>query len=151
MRRAFRLRLPASLALAWCIVGGPGTAAYPVRAQETEPDQELIERGRMVYTIYCGNCHGPSGRGDGPTGRILEVKPSDLTKLSDGNDGEFPFGKVYRTIDGRETVRGHGDSRMPIWGLTFQELDADTNQEDQVRGKILQLIEYLKSIQGDAP
>jgi hypothetical protein len=36
---------------------------------------------------------------------------------------------------------------MPIWGLSFQELDSDVNQEDQVREKILHVIDYLESIQ----
>ena len=39
---------------------------------------------------------------------------------------------------------------MPVWGLSFQELDQDLDQEDEVRGKILQLIEFLKAIQQPA-
>ena len=54
---------------------------------------------------------------------------------------------VHAAIDGRERVRGHGASRMPIWGLGFQELDRDTNQEDEVRDKIVALIAYLETIQ----
>jgi hypothetical protein len=36
---------------------------------------------------------------------------------------------------------------MPIFGLTLQQSDADTNQEAEVREKIERLIDYLKSLQ----
>ena len=36
---------------------------------------------------------------------------------------------------------------MPLWGTTFQERGLDTNQDEAVRVKILQLIRYLQSIQ----
>jgi hypothetical protein len=119
-------------------------AQYPARSDE------LVARGRFLYRVYCTNCHGQGGRGDGVSAGMLKITPADLTRLSRDNpnqQGEFPFERVYRTIDGREEVRGHGSRRMPIWGLNLQELDRDVDQEDEVRGKILQLIEYLKSIQ----
>jgi mono/diheme cytochrome c family protein len=121
--------------------------ASPAPAQQ----EELAERGRFLYGVYCQTCHGETGRGDGPTAEVLKIPPTDLTRLSAAEEeGEFPFDRVYRVIDGREEVRGHGGSRMPVWGLSFQELDRDLDQEDEVRGKILQLIEYLKSIQQPA-
>jgi hypothetical protein len=126
-----------------------GAAATPIRAQQ----DELVERGRFLYRVYCMNCHGETGEGDGVSAGVLKIKPTDMTRLSLDNPdqpGEFPFDRVYRVIDGREAVGGHGSRRMPIWGLNFQELDRDVDQEDEVRGKILQLIEYLKSIQKPA-
>jgi mono/diheme cytochrome c family protein len=111
---------------------------------------KLVQRGRFLYRVYCINCHGDNGRGDGVSAKLLRVPPTDLTRLSRDNpeqQDEFPFERVYGIIDGRQDVRGHGSRKMPIWGLTFQELDRDVDQEDEVRGKILQLIEYLKSIQ----
>ena len=114
------------------------------RAQQ----EELVERGRFLYRVYCQTCHGETGRGDGTTAGVMKLAPADLTRLAAGEEGgEFPFSRVYRTIDGREEVRGHGEVGMPVWGLSFQELDRDIDQEDEVRGKILQLIEFLESIQ----
>jgi hypothetical protein len=77
-------------------------------------------------------------------------KPADLTQLRTKNQGEFPFWRVYRAIDGRETIRGHGSREMPLWGLVFQAeegSDIFTSQVDAVRGRIWQLVYYLESIQ----
>ena len=128
--------------LAFCVLL-TGTLSPP-RAQQ----EDLVERGRFLYRVYCQTCHGESGRGDGATAKVMKIAPADLTRLTaDEESGEFPFSRTYRTIDGREEVRGHGEAGMPVWDLSFQELDRDIDQEDEVRGKILQLIEFLKSIQ----
>jgi len=103
---------------------------------------ELIARGRVTYRVYCRNCHGDVGKGDGKLVEILRSTPADLTQISKKNDGTFPFDRVYKIIDGRQEVVSHGD--MPLWGQAFQE---STGNEDETRGKILQLIEFLKSIQ----
>ncbi len=123
-----------------------GLILWVVGAHGSE-EQKLIERGRDLFRIYCRTCHGESGTGDGPTAAVLKTKPSDLTRLAERNNGEFPFDRVYSSIDGRQGILAHGARSMPIWGLAFQELDTDVNQEDQVRGRILQLIRYLESIQ----
>jgi hypothetical protein len=79
---------------------------------------------------------------------LLTVPAPDLTQLSKKNNGEFPFWKTYRVIDGRENVQTHGTSDMPIWGDEFR-LDAGSNmmRQSEVRGKILSLVYYLQSIQ----
>lgn len=117
--------------------------AAPAGAQE----RTLIEGGRRAFEIHCSNCHGGQARGDGPMAEMLTVPPADLRRISLRNEGEFPFRRVYRIIDGREEVRGHGMREMPVWGLTFMERGSDVPQTDQVRGRILQLIHYLQSIQ----
>jgi hypothetical protein len=38
-----------------------------------------IVQGAAHYATHCAACHGRTGRGDGPGGRFLRVKPSDLT------------------------------------------------------------------------
>jgi len=138
--RALEFGLAGSLA---CCVLLFTTLSSP-RAQQ----KDLVERGRFLYRVYCKTCHGESARGDGATADVMKIAPADLTRLAaTEEEGEFPFNRVYRTIDGREEIRGHGEAGMPVWGLSFQELDRDVDQEDEVRGKILQLIEFLKSIQ----
>ena len=43
------------------------------------------EAGKAVYLQNCSSCHGDTGKGDGPTGAALPVKPRDFST------GEFKF------------------------------------------------------------
>jgi mono/diheme cytochrome c family protein len=111
------------------------------------PESKLVERGKVLYGVYCVGCHGEGLKGDGPVGRELHPRPSDLTRITARHGGEFPFPEVYTMIAGVDDT--HGKRDMPRWGFAFQELDSDVNQQDQVRGRILQLIYYLQSVQED--
>src|SRR5881628_2806023 len=83
--------------------------AHPARVSvPKEPPQ--VEAGRRSFRTYCASCHGESAKGDGPVARDLKIHPSDLTALAKANGGEFPADQVYRAIDGRAGVRGHGPS-----------------------------------------
>jgi mono/diheme cytochrome c family protein len=114
--------------------------AMAVAAQQVE----LVARGKVTYRIYCQNCHGDSAHGDGRVAQWLTIKPADLTQITKKNQGTFPFDRIYRVIDGREEVAAHGMRDMPIWGQLFMETSGN---EDEVRGKVLQLIHFLQSIQ----
>ena len=111
--------------------------------------EELI--GSDEYRLSCLNCHGVGGKGNGPMAEYLIKKPSDLTVLSKNNKGEYPFLRVYQTIDGRVQVPGHGDRDMPIWGMRYLEEDAQRyggfGGEDVVRARILQLVYYIQLLQ----
>jgi mono/diheme cytochrome c family protein len=111
---------------------------------------EQEKQGKFLYEIYCSNCHGERGGGDGPTAEVLTLKPPDLTRIAERHDDKFPDAEVRRIIDGRNVVRAHGRSQMPLWGLAFQQLETDSVQEDEVRAKIDQLLAYLKSIQQES-
>lgn len=115
-------------------------------AQEQEKEA-VIAGGKTEYQHSCATCHGTEGKGDGPTASLLKVKPADLTQLSKKYNGSFPFWRVYKVIDGRQVVRGHGTSEMPIWGAQFQMGTAGAGAEAFVRGRILQLVYYLQSLQ----
>ena len=112
-------------------------------------EEELI--GSEEYRISCLNCHGVGGKGDGPMMPLLTKKPSNLTMLSKNNGGEYPFLRVYQTIDGRVVVPGHGEREMPIWGARYLEEDqaryGDFGNEDVVRSRILQLVYYIQQLQ----
>jgi mono/diheme cytochrome c family protein len=125
-------------------IGGVGLSL----AQE----EQIIARGQFHYQRYCSACHGEQGKGTGPVAEYLKTTPADLTQLSKRNGGRFPFWRVYRIVDGREAVRGHGTREMPIWG---EEIRVDTRdavprlQEDLVAGRLWQMIIYLQSIQDE--
>ena len=75
--------------------------------------------GEQEYLNSCAVCHGVDGRGDGPMADVLRKRPADLTALAKRNGGEFPYWRVYATIDGRGLVPEHGERDMPVWGNQF--------------------------------
>lgn len=113
--------------------------------------------GEREYQTSCTTCHGPEGKGDGNFSAFLNVDIPDLTQLANNNDGAFPLNRVYGIIDGREELKIHGERYMTIWGIRYnaeaiEELDpfGPSNVETierMVRGRILELIFYLQSIQ----
>jgi mono/diheme cytochrome c family protein len=129
------------------VLGSALTVAGGAAAQSPE---HAVERGALLYRIHCANCHGDAGDGDGPMADVLCEAPTDLTRLARAAGGTFPADAVRGAIDGREAVRGHGRREMPVWGLTFQERGRDTDQEAEVRGRIDDLLAFLRSIQDGA-
>lgn len=54
----------------------PGLGA-PKNPIETGPDS--IERGRILYSVHCAQCHGATAEGNGPVAPFLEnKKPANL-------------------------------------------------------------------------
>ena len=117
--------------------------------------------GSEEYRISCLSCHGVGGKGDGPIAKYLTVKPTDLTQLAKNNGGQYPnlkagaypFLRVYQVIDGRAEVGAHGERAMPVWGnryLADQPSGYSSyggEYEKIVRGRILELVYYIQSIQ----
>jgi mono/diheme cytochrome c family protein len=130
-------------------------------ATSVAAEEETI--GSDEYRVSCLSCHGVGGRGDGPLAQYLTVKPTDLTTLAQNNGGQYPnlkagaypFLRVYQVIDGRADVALHGDRAMPVWGsrylmeqpMVVQEGPYAGAYEKVVRGRILELVYYIQSIQ----
>ena len=133
------------LALVIVLTAWAGIRDKPTAAQE----MEIIVGGEIEYQNSCAVCHGVDGKGQGPMGSVLTVRPADLTVLSKKNSGTFPFWRTYRTIDGREEVRGHGTREMPLWGDRFRSQAGgnDTGSRAQAAGRLLGLVFYLQHIQ----
>ena len=72
-------------------------------------------RGKVLYKEYCAQCHGLTGKGDGPAAAGLEPKPAIHANM--------PFEKL--PMDYLYTVINHGgpaigkSPNMPYWGLTI--------------------------------
>lgn len=123
------------------------SSAVPMpQGDDLSSEPERIARGKTSYRIYCRNCHGKDGKGDGSIADLLKIPPSDLTQLTARN-GNFPDDLIYQVIDGRQEIKGHGRREMPIWGIAFQSTDRDSDQEEEVRQRILDVVTYIKSIQ----
>jgi mono/diheme cytochrome c family protein len=130
--------------IATCVLWG---LRAPVAAQPSA-EQEVMAAGKPVYEQYCATCHGGDAKGGGVASNMLTVKPADLTMISKKNNGTFPFWRMYGVIDGREEIKGHGTREMPIWGAEFRlQAASNINAQSQVRGRILELVYYLQSIQ----
>ncbi len=128
-------------------------AATMANAQQSGPAGENVDVGKYEYDRHCAECHGLSGKGDGPYVQLLRsgtVLPN-LTEISKKNGGVFPFMRVFGTIDGTVPVRAHGRTGMPIWGEVYQiqsrNLNPLYNPQVFARAKILALVEYVYSLQ----
>jgi len=123
-------------------------SAPVVFAAEDKPtyDPSAALMGSSTFRTYCSSCHGRTAQGDGPLADQLRFAPSDLTRISRRNGGKYPFDKVYKVIDGREAVKTHGVTDMPVWGDAFLESREGYNRE-KVREKIAELVHFLASIQ----
>jgi len=130
--------LGALLAFGWTLSSNPSMA-----------QRKLV--GSKEFQVSCAVCHGPDGRGNGSMARYLTVKPSDLTQLARNNDDRFPFLEVFQMIDGRQEIAVHSTRAMPIWGDRYKaEATVKYGPYDTktvVRGRILELVQYLAAIQ----
>lgn len=134
-----RIRFPSRLELLAVLLFAALTT--PVIAADTNGDKEM-------YLKYCGSCHGPQGKGDGPVSRDLKVKVPDLTLLRSRNKGMYPLDRVMSSIDGRRIVRGHGDRNMPVWGEVFtQEREGKKYPELTSLLKAKIIAEYVATLQ----
>jgi mono/diheme cytochrome c family protein len=71
----------ASLVAALAACGGDSgeqsAAAEAAGPRPTVVTAGLLERGAGVYKVNCIACHGPLGKGDGPSAATLDPKPRD--------------------------------------------------------------------------
>lgn len=109
-----------------------------------------VKHGHELYQADCAVCHGVTGQGNGPLAEDLRTVPADLTRIAQRRGGVFPEHEIHEIIDGRRRMRGHGPGNMPVWGDEY--LRSDTNvvggsSEVVVRMRILEIVDYLKSIQ----
>jgi len=108
-----------------------------------EPDE-----GRVLYMENCSQCHGASGKGNGPWAASLSPKPADLTKLSTA--GSFPRARVLSVIDGYDRT-GLPGQEMPEFGLLLEgdtvPLDVGDGVFTPTPRPLAALLVYLESIQ----
>ena len=114
-------------------------------AQEQPVTKQSIP-GAAIYSTDCVSCHGAAARGDGPLAATMTRKPANLTEIAKRNGGVYPADLVFRTIDGRNRVRGHGGPDMPEWAEALAR-SRDASDPEQVKKIIQSLVDYLESIQ----
>lgn len=132
--RGRRAAIVTGLALAGVLLAGRAYA------------QPAAASGAYLFRTYCAACHGASARGDGPLADSMRRRPADLTEIAKRNKGVFPAEEVQRMIDGRQPVKGHGGTDMPVWGDVFAR-SSDGGDPAIVQARIRSLVAYLEGLQ----
>lgn len=97
--------------------------------QPVWPDE--VEQGRLLYEIYCTQCHGKNGTGEGINVRDMSVQPRNHTDSDE---------MITRTDEDLEKVIKQGGKSvdksvlMPAWG--------DNLSDEQVEA----LVKYLREL-----
>jgi len=89
------MMLVATLAVSLVVYAHGDWKAPPKVAARKNPmvgDQVSIGRGKELYRIHCGECHGATGRGDGPKASRTWPRPTDLAQMAGHHpDGDFAW------------------------------------------------------------
>lgn len=93
------------------------------RVNPIKQDINSIVRGDTLYNKNCALCHGAEARGNGPEGKALDPKPSDLKQMS----GTHPDGGFAWKI-------ANGRGAMPAWKSILSE------------NQIWDLVNYIQSL-----
>ncbi len=118
-----------SLPLTLLLLSGSALAASGAGTAEAV----AVQRGVEHYRIFCANCHGAEGDGNGPTAKLLKITPTNLTLLTRMHGGQFDAVRVLKAMDGRHLVGS--EQKMPVFTDNLQINTA------------LDIIEFLKTIQ----
>jgi len=134
------------------ITVGAATIAY---AQQVASEAELDDWAKQTYKTYCTECHGLTGKGDGPYLKLLSsnVVVPDLTEIAKRNGGTFPILRVYQFIDGENRSSAHHPAIMPNWGAIYRNRSRNLNRnpnynhQEYVRARIAALTQYIYRLQ----
>jgi mono/diheme cytochrome c family protein len=136
-----------SKAVIGVLLAGLVFAAAPrVAAQQvkTEPIQAPSGvDGAGTFKAYCAQCHGLTGRGDGPAAKALKTPPADLTLIAKRHNGQFPSSNVRGSIAGDPATPAHGTREMPMWGPVFRSVENPSVTELRLSN----LVKYLEQLQ----
>jgi len=74
-----------------------------------------VDRGKTLYKEYCAQCHGFTGKGDGPAASALEPKPAIHANIP---FEKLPMEYLYNVVNHGGPAVGKSPN-MPYWGLTI--------------------------------
>ena len=115
---------------------------------------EMTDAGKVLFEENCLSCHGPDGKGDGPSAADLNTPPVDLTRIAARRDGVWPMLEVMTILDGynRNTLPRED---MPVFenflDNEMSEFDTGNGVPTLVPTKLIEIVYYLESIQDPAP
>ena len=131
----------------FCALSGLITGLRAAQDKHVEQASPVPTPGAQLYKKNCAVCHGNDGKGNGapPASSPFTGSPPDLTTLAQRHDGKFPAAYVADMLRNGVKMRDHGPAEMPVWGIIFKSMPK--SDETQVKLKITNLTNYLKSIQ----
>ena len=94
------------------------------------PTEDVVARGKLIFTTFCIHCHGAGGAGDGYlfTSGLYPLQPKSLSGEA---AGKLKDGEIFHTITlGIRSMGAHGSQIKP---------------EDRWK-----LIQYIRKLQEDA-
>lgn len=107
----------------------PPTAAAPPRLDAKKlvppkPTPELLEKGKLAFSMSCVACHGEKGTGDGPAGLVLNPRPRDFTKdpFRQGQKPADVFVSITEGVKDTPMVGWSHLSEDERWALTYHVL-----------------------------
>jgi mono/diheme cytochrome c family protein len=74
-----------------------------------------VDRGKVLYRQYCAQCHGLTGKGDGPAASGLDPKPAIHANIP---FEKLPIDYLYNVINHGGAAMGKSPN-MPYWNLTI--------------------------------
>ncbi|HEY5626745.1 MAG TPA: c-type cytochrome [Nitrospira sp.] len=74
-----------------------------------------VDRGTVLYKQYCAQCHGLTGKGDGPAASGLNPKPAIHANIP---FEKLPIDYLYNVINHGGAAMGKSPN-MPYWNLTI--------------------------------
>jgi mono/diheme cytochrome c family protein len=108
---------------------GPAPWALDPEEQAKFKLTETQAKGRYHFLQYCASCHGPDGRGNGPTSSTLNRRPPNfLLPAPSGLQNSLDVAGVVKTLN--EGLQGN---QMP----SFSHLPESVKQE------IAEFVEHL--------
>jgi mono/diheme cytochrome c family protein len=79
--------------------------------------------GREIYSRHCATCHGETGRGDGPAGHVVSLKPANLADSLGVPQKPLDYW-FWRVSEGGTAEPFHSQgSVMPAWKYHLSELE----------------------------
>ena len=111
--------------------------AGELRKNPLNNDEEILAEGKVIYTKYCGHCHGKEGMGDGPTVTAGGHPPPPA--YNSAALKTLPEGKMFHTITYGKNLMGSHSSQLNVeerWKViryvqTLQNPDGEAAEEEE--------------------
>jgi copper transport protein len=106
MRPVISLTLLVAFGIALGLIVGRHVDNKPLsgnQATEGNPipsTQDSIDKGRLLFMNNCIQCHGETGRGDGPLASTLPIPPANLYQHIPYHPDQFFFGVMTKGLSG---------------------------------------------------